>query len=299
MSQTLPGHLGIYHSRDLDGLSCGAVLRHFLPDAQLFPYDYGQPAPDMAPLPEHLKPISLFICDVSLPMEQMGAYRAQFGKLVWIDHHISEWRKYRAYTATHPGWETIYDPAKAACELTWTHFSETPLPHFLDLIASWDVYRHRNTSYWENQIAPFQYGMRSRCNRLEEYPMELFADDHNGRKIVTDLQAEGKSILRYVQKTQRRLSGQAFEARIAGIPAICINQRGLNGDAFAGCFRPGRHRLKCAFGFNGREWGFSIFTEDPDLDCSAIAGQFGGGGHAGAAGFRVRRLQEVFQNLLF
>jgi oligoribonuclease NrnB/cAMP/cGMP phosphodiesterase (DHH superfamily) len=290
-------HYGIYHSRDLDGLSCGAILRHFLPSARLFPYDYGQEAPQIMPANGQTGNDVLYICDVNLPMPQMDTYRKQLGKLVWIDHHVSARQDYLAYTEQHLGWEYVYDVNRAACELSWKYFSDAPLPYFLDLIGSWDVYRHRNTAYWQDEIAPFQYGLRSRCNRLADYPMELFADDNFGRSLVQELQREGRPIMRYIEKSHTVLAGQAFEAQIAGFPAICINQRGLNGDSFNACFRPGRHRLKCAFGFNGKEWGFSIYAGDDQIDCAAIAKQFGGGGHKGAAGFSVSQLSQVFPHL--
>ena len=42
-----------------------------------------------------------------------------------------------------------------------------------------------------------------------------------------------------------------------------------------------------AFIYDGEKTTVSLYTEKPDVDVSAIAKEFGGGGHKGAAGFVV------------
>jgi len=35
----------------------------------------------------------------------------------------------------------------------------------------------------------------------------------------------------------------------------------------------------------GKKWSYSVYSTKPDIDCSAFAKRYGGGGHKGAAGF--------------
>jgi oligoribonuclease NrnB/cAMP/cGMP phosphodiesterase (DHH superfamily) len=43
-------------------------------------------------------------------------------------------------------------------------------------------------------------------------------------------------------------------------------------------------------------WKFSLYNDNGKVDCSQIAKQYGGGGHAGAAGFILN--QEQFNKLI-
>ena len=40
------------------------------------------------------------------------------------------------------------------------------------------------------------------------------------------------------------------------------------------------------FRFDGKEWSYSLYTTK-DIDCSALAKKYGGGGHKKAAGFKA------------
>lgn len=45
--------------------------------------------------------------------------------------------------------------------------------------------------------------------------------------------------------------------------------------------------------FDGKQYHFSLYNDNGLVDCSIIAKQFGGGGHKGAAGFRIKSLNEL------
>jgi len=48
--------------------------------------------------------------------------------------------------------------------------------------------------------------------------------------------------------------------------------------------------------FDGKKYSYSIFSSNPNIDCSKIAESYGGGGHKGAAGFSSDEL--LFRNLI-
>lgn len=58
---------------------------------------------------------------------------------------------------------------------------------------------------------------------------------------------------------------------------VCIyHSTDLDGYDGAACFH-----------YDGKQWNFSLYNDNGFVDCSAIAKQYGGGGHRGASGFRV------------
>jgi len=40
-------------------------------------------------------------------------------------------------------------------------------------------------------------------------------------------------------------------------------------------------------------WNFSLYNDNGLVDCSVIAKQFGGGGHKGASGFRIKDIDKI------
>ena len=58
---------------------------------------------------------------------------------------------------------------------------------------------------------------------------------------------------------------------------LCIHHSiDLDGQMSAACFW-----------YQDNKWHFSLYNDNGLVDCSAIAKQYGGGGHQGAAGFIV------------
>ncbi len=69
-----------------------------------------------------------------------------------------------------------------------------------------------------------------------------------------------------------------------GYRAIAMNTTRFNSQAFDST--PG-YDLMIPFRFDGKEWAYSLYTTK-EIDCSAIAKKFGGGGHKKSAGFKSR-----------
>lgn len=54
--------------------------------------------------------------------------------------------------------------------------------------------------------------------------------------------------------------------------------------------KPGYDGCACFWYANGM-WNFSLYNDNGEVDCSAIAKEFGGGGHKGAAGFKIKNIE--------
>jgi hypothetical protein len=135
-----------YHKADLDGVCSGAIVKHFVPECELYGFDYGDKFPwdkvrpgqyaDTDPLwAEYFEPENgyvgpeqngglamevvttpkrtVYMVDVSLPPADMKRL-AGVSDLIWIDHHASceaLWNEINPLGM----FRTNY----AACELTW------------------------------------------------------------------------------------------------------------------------------------------------------------------------------------
>lgn len=279
----------IYHSRDLDGFTSGAIVKRKYPEAKLIGYDYGQDLPlDQIPAGE-----PIIMVDVSMPMDTMNMLNEHSNhQFTWIDHHISAINDY--YSSPYMDqWEVALENGKAACEISWDYFfPEERMPEFIELLGMYDTWRNQDKIKWDRWIMPFQFGMRQICNSPETLPSYLFKD--NGSDLVA-ISNQGKSILSYKASSDALMCKRAaFEAKIGGMRAICINSCGLNSDAFKSVYDEKKHDVMVPFFFDGKKWIFSLYTTHENVDCSIIAKKMGGGGHKGAAGFEYHgQLKEV------
>jgi len=105
--------IGIYHNRDLDGFTSGAIIKLKYPDAKMIGYDYGQP------FEQEIIGEPIIMSDVSLPMKTMVKI-AQLSnwQLTWIDHHISAINDYKEFVGNGENFcHAVLENGIAACEL--------------------------------------------------------------------------------------------------------------------------------------------------------------------------------------
>jgi len=171
---------------------------------------------------------------------------------------------------------TVFDMEHSGAMLTWLEYfqRETPRP-LLAHIEDLDLWRFRLPGTREIQANVFSY----------PYDFEVW--DGLMERRVEDLIAEGRAIERKHFKdirellpvVTRRLTIGGHDVPIANLPYIHVSDAAhelAKGEPFAGCYwdtPKGR-----VFGLRSSEGG---------VDVSEIAKQYGGGGHARAAGFTV------------
>ncbi len=282
----------IYHSRDLDGFASGAIVKRKYPNATLVGYDYKQPIPwDKIPAG-----VPVIMIDVSLDMPDMEALAKHSNmQLTWIDHHISKIKEFEAYAADRESFMVVaLKDGISAAELAWKYFNPgSTMPVAIRLLGEYDTWRNDDKDRWDNEILPFQFGMRARCNSPETFPPHLFyvTGYETMPKQIEEVINEGKGILSYISKTNQLLCRRgSFEADFMGYRAICLNAGGVNSDTFSSVYDPNIHDIMMPFFYDGHKWIFSIYTTKSDIDCSMLAKQNGGGGHRQAAGFESEDL---------
>lgn len=280
----------IYHSRDLDGFTSGAIVKRRYPDAVLIGYDYGEElSMDKIPAGE-----PIIMVDVSMPMDKMlSLANRSHNKFTWIDHHASAIKDYEKFRETNDWFcHAVLQSGIAACELTWQYlFPNETMPIGVNILGEYDTWRNSDKDQWENIVMPFQYGMRLICNSPETFPDYLF--DSRVFDIETII-SKGDVILKYHAQIDVLLCRKAaFEHNIGGIRCICVNKGGASSTTFASVYDESKHDVMMPFFFNGTKWIFSLYSTKPEIDCSIIAKVRGGGGHKGAAGFEADDLNSV------
>lgn len=283
--------IGIYHNADLDGFASGALIKHLYPQAKMYGYNYGMNLDMYTFINEEI-----IMADISFPIEKMIELKKSNNEIVWIDHHISAINRYNEYVekTINQLCVPVLKDGVAACELTWEYlFPNTATPRAIMLLSDYDTWQNKNENRWNNNILPFQYGMRNICNSVETFPIEVLYND----KLVDDIINNGKIILEYQRKVNElQVSKSAFESDFYGYKAICINLGGVGSTVFDSIYDDNKHDIKLTFQYDGSKWCFSLYTTKDDIDCSQIAKNLGGGGHKQAAGFEIDDLSKIFTN---
>lgn len=314
----------VYHEVDLDGWMSAAIVKYWWensPDAidnnndklDFIGYNYGQPIPDLS---EYDKVI---MCDISFPKDIMYLEaNCSDRELIWIDHHISaisdsKIDKFYQYDKT----KGLRDTNFAACELTWKYFfPNEPMPEIVRLLGIYDSFRHKGTEE-EQKVLEFQYGARQCISNYEEaydYLIRSINADEVYNSGLTeheyDILVKGISIYKYLCTEAKQIYKNGFpinigigikynvgcdpitsnaELQIHSYPHsfICINKERFNPINFNIDYHEDGYDGCACFYFDGKQYNFSLYNDNGKVDCSAIAKQYGGGGHKGAAGFRL------------
>ena len=308
----------IYHNRDLDGYTSGAIVKKWhdslkfndytnnieKSELKLIGYDYGQPIPyNQIPTGE-----KVIMIDVSLKMPDMymlAKHIGSFQNFIWIDHHISAIKEYEKFMTEreehYPFLTAVLQDGIAACEVGWNYFfPDEKIPKAIQLLGEYDTWRNNDKEKWEKEILPFQFGMRLHCNSPETFPKELMyhSIEREERKTIDYIINQGKTVLQYqAMINEAQCKKAAFEYDFNGYKAICLNGGGFNSDVFKTIYDESKHDIMMPFQFDGKQWTISLYTTKDDIDCSIIAKSKGGGGHKKAAGFQVKNIFSIFSFL--
>jgi oligoribonuclease NrnB/cAMP/cGMP phosphodiesterase (DHH superfamily) len=273
-----------FHHNDPDGRASGAIVRYALgPEVQLIESDY-----DATPIPwgEVARAETVIVVDFSFPVDEMLKL-AKGHEFIWIDHHKSAMAVFSGIADNWPG---IRDISEAACVLTWRYFfPRRPVPKAIVLIGDRDIWR-----WAEKETGPFNESLYNQDHDADDatFWKPLFEDD----QLTLEKMIEEGSWLRKInlRNVERMMAARSFEVRFDGHSTLAVNAKG-NGD----------------IGDYGRDHGYEIIycyidqiqngvlTTNVTLfsakvDVSVIARRYGGGGHAGAAGFSFPRATTPF-----
>ena len=160
----------------------------------------------------------------------------------------------------------------------------------------------------EQKVLEFQYGARQHICSYEEAYSKLIHNIKYPNDIINCILSDGKSIYQYLCTEAKQSYKNGFEVLLnepfnvgAQIQSnlrrfIAINKERFNPINFGIDYHKDGYNGVASFYFDGIYYNFSLYNNNGLVDCSVIAKQFGGGGHKGAAGFRLTK--EDFNELI-
>ncbi len=140
----------------------------------------------------------------------------------------------------------------------------------------------------------FQHGLRG-----AEHDFAWLLDDSaagNADKYVANILESGRAIqYNSAKQNESIIKAYGFTITFEGLTFLACNHARYNSHLFTAGIKP-EHDALLGFNFDGQkqEWRVSLYNiNGNDHNLAAIAVKYGGGGHRGACGFRIKSLPEL------
>lgn len=272
--------LVIYHGNCADGFSAAwCFWRKYRDGADYVAGVYQQDAPDVTGR-------DVYLVDFSYKRPVVERMLQEANSVTLIDHHktaIDDLRPLKVeqvgYGQETFGW--FCDLERSGATLAWDFlFPGEQRPLLLGHIEDRDLWRFKLAGTREIQAMVFSY----------EYSFELWdklmaADQVELLKMTAAGAAierkHHKDVAELVKVCQRRMVIGGHDVPVASLPYTLVSDAAhlmAQGEPFAACYWDTAE---------GRVFG--LRATDDGVDVSDVAKQYGGGGHAKAAGFKVPR----------
>lgn len=279
--------LCIYHGHCDDGFAAAWAVRKALGnDVEFYPGIY-QKEP-----PPHESRDVIFV-DFSYKRPVLDAMSRKARSILILDHHKTAAEDLKDLQAPFgPGWKrhldnvyqdtcegvggkmyALFDMERSGAALAWDFFIEGPRPDFIEYIQDRDLWRKALAGGAEFTIA------------LRSYPQDFDVWDGLIGRGASALIDEGASIQRYYRLRVEELKRSAYEAKLGEHSCWISNAPYFAASEVAGeLAERGLDFGSCYFEVEKGRFQYSLRSRG-DFDVSAVAKQFGGGGHKNAAGF--------------
>lgn len=281
----------IFYHDDADGQCAAAIVKRakgqnkeitFVPirNHDVFPIS------DIDPMDE------VYIVDYTPKPGMFYELLGQVHDVTWIDHHeraISEIGEIEGKI------QGVRKNGIAACRLAWEYFyPDTKLPRAVELIADHDTH-HPSKCEYGDETRFFVAGLSVSDHRPKsKLWFQLLTPDN----IPTGLVKQGGAVVKYrTQQNKKAIDERSF--KIGWHPAgsnetynciICNSPIGSGAELFDSVQDRELYDIFVRLEYDAAGWHVSMHTERDDVDVSAIAVRYGGGGHRKAAGFRCDEL---------
>ena len=272
----------IYHKKDWDGVMSAAVVREKFPDAILIGWDYGDPSPI-----EQIQPKSrVLVCDVCLEEKDMLILHDKC-MLYWCDHHktqleIESLKCIKGQRSMNA----------AGCFLTHSFLNSFRSPaRGIILLSRYDIWDQSDKEHWDNEILPFQMGMR-------QYPLDpehpaLSKVLEGDKDFISDTIKQGLGIMRYeASQGKNYMVLYAFDAVLESegkeYKVLAVNRQAVNSIFFESRFDEAKHDIMISYASDGKKTKYTMFSPYKGVDVGKIAKALGGGGHRNASGFEIK-----------
>lgn len=280
----------LYHSKDLDGIMSGFIVKKNFPDCQMYPFDYEDNIPNDFLIQGKIKNEKVIIIDLSPTKNQMESI-LENKKVIWIDHHLTTKK-----TFDEIGYDTkstlkkriiefIFDSKVSACYLAYQYFnSNKKIPVGINLLSLYDTGKLKE----DKRALQFNYGVKG--SDLSNNP-NIFNEIYQGTADIKEILKAGKAIESYldffIEINYKKI---AKEVTFDGKSGIALNIIGLSSFCFNDYWSDEYDLLILYYRNNQNMWKVSVYTRSSDINVGEICAKYGGGGHVKAAGFMTSTL---------
>lgn len=276
--------IGIYHDQDVDGFTCGAIMKMAYPDIELIGWDYKYNANDLIDKIKSLGEGSVIMADVTLKKDKMQEL-ASVCDLHLVDHHVTAYNDLK-----NCKFKYTYNSQLAACEILWGElFPNKLMPEFIRLAGKYDTWR--KDKEWFTKTLPVHYFAKSEMSI--EHMIKLI-----------------KGGINTVLKTGRlifnsHLENMKFSLNKVGIKKldgydVAVIKSAMSISVFADLvwekFPSVKALIQWSVNPDGSV-GYSMRSPANGLHCGEFAKKHGGGGHRHAAGFRTEKILFFEKNI--
>lgn len=275
--------LCIYHGNCADGFGAAWAVRAALGDAVEFhPGVYQTPPPDVSG-----RQVVMVDFSYKRPVLEQMARDAQ--SILILDHHKSAAEDLVDLPeppadlllpdrGVHGGVYARFDMERSGARLAWDHFfPNRPPPRLIDHIEDRDLWRFALPGTREIQATvfshPYNFAVWDALMATDPRTLEV-----EGAAIE---RKHHKDVAELVAVCRRRMVIGGHDVPVASLPYTLVSDAAhvmARGEPFAGCYWDTPDRRI-----------FGLRSTDAGMDVSAVAVQYGGGGHRNAAGFSVPR----------
>lgn len=270
--------LVITHAGCSDGFCCAWLCHRVWPNAKFVFANYGDQPPDVTDM-------DVIITDFSYNREILEELRAQAHSLVVLDHHHTAKEELKDLPYC------VFDMDKSGGRLTWEHLC---LNYSLGLVPGghssipWLVAYTEDRDLWRFKL-PHSREINA---ALRSYPFEFAVWNTLLDTSPTQLKTEGAAILRYRQLLINQHLRYATEVLVDGIwvYGVGCTVGDIRSELGEQLTRDRPFSITWTDTQDGRRL-FSLRSNKTEIDVSAIAKKFGGGGHRQAAGFTLNLVQ--------
>jgi oligoribonuclease NrnB/cAMP/cGMP phosphodiesterase (DHH superfamily) len=271
--------LVIYHGNCADGFSAAwCFWRKYRDGADYVAGVYQQDPPDV-------RERDVFLVDFSYKRAVVARMLAEANSVCLIDHHktaIEDLKPLRKdfYDEDYKlGW--FCDMNRSGATLAWDYlFPGEDRPLLLGHIEDRDLWRFKLAGTREIQAFVFshEYSFETWDKLMEADQVELLKMTAAGAAVE---RKHHKDVAELIAVCKRRMVIAGYDVPVASLPYTMVSDAAnlmAKGEPFAACYWDTAE---------GRIFG--LRATDEGVDVSEVAKQYGGGGHAKAAGFRVPR----------
>lgn len=289
----------IYHDHCADGFGAAWACWMRWGDAcQYLPASYQQPPPDVAG--KHV-----LIVDFSYKADILREMGRAARSIIVLDHHktaqadLSDWQiddvagefwagddplKAVRHNDEYIGQPiaALFDMERSGAGLAWEFCHDGDTPLLLQLIEDRDLWRFRF-----EETKPFGLWLRSEPFDFERWELlsQELADGRDGARIMT----EARAMQKFFDAKVEEIASFAARQPIGSFNPIVVNCPPMFASEVGNALLVKHPNAPFAATYfdapNARLW--SLRSRDDREDVSAVAAQFGGGGHRNAAGFKV------------